>query len=270
MSYTFSKGFCKLTQPIQIGSQVIEERHWIEISNGKIKVDLAPLPGLHIETLEESLEDFKAETFNTPSALFVKECFEIFTSTQETQVESNDLFYIDLELDPSEVAEGLSSSIYKVKIGRNELQRESSWLKVFINALPENIKLRLDGNRSFSIESLNRYIQDIDLEKVQYVEEPLKNIMDWTSLERFKELDLAIDESIDKRRELDFAKYIVAKPTFNISLKDTLKELALENQEVIISNSFDPPNNIKILKMIAAEGENICGLDTLKYFYLDS
>ncbi|WP_372652973.1 hypothetical protein [Halobacteriovorax sp.] len=270
MSYTFSEFQCPLTTSIQVGNKTISNRRWIEVSNSKIKVDLAPLPGLHTESLEESLEDFKAETFNTPSALFVKECFEIFTSTQETQVESNDLFYIDLNLDPSKVAKDLSSSIYKIKIGRNKLAEESIWLKEFINSVPEGIKLRLDGNRSFSLDSLNKYLHGIDFKKVQYLEEPLQNVMEWTSLERFNELDLAIDESINRRRELDFAKYIVAKPTFNISLKDTLKELALENQEVIISNSFDPPNNIKILKMIAAEGEHICGLDTLKYFCLEN
>ncbi len=271
MTFTYSKGVCKLNSPITIGSEVINERHWIEVSNGVLKVDLAPLPGLHIESLEESLKDFKSQKFLTPSALFVKECFDIFTSIMSVEVDSNSLQFIDLEQNPSSIASSLEENqIYKIKIGRNDLYKESSWLKDFIKNLPKNTQLRLDGNRNFTAATLNSYLDLMDLEKIQYLEEPLKDVMSWTELERRDELSLALDENIALRRSLDFAKYLVAKPTFNISLRETLRELALENQEVIVSNAFDPPNNINILKMIASEGDQVCGLDTLKYFNLDS
>ena len=78
MSYSYSKGVCNFKKPIKVGSKTLATREWIEVSNGKITVDLAPLPGLHLETLEESLQDFKNATYKTPSALFVKEVFVLY------------------------------------------------------------------------------------------------------------------------------------------------------------------------------------------------
>lgn len=271
MNFTYRRGSCNFKQPIQVGSESLVKREWIEVSNGEIKVDLAPLPGLHSETLEESLEDFTTAKYNTPSALFAKECFEIFTSVQDVDVVSNKLIYIDLNSSVKEVASKIESNqVYKIKIGRNNHKEESQWLLELMKSTPENTLFRLDGNQSFALSELNNYLRDLDLTKVQYIEEPLTNVNEWQKLDRIDEIDLALDENIGLRRELDFATYIVSKPTWNLSLKDTLKELAVENQEVIISSAFEPPNNLKLLKMIATESEQVAGLDTLSYFYLDS
>lgn len=271
MSYLFKRGSCKLLRPIVIGKETIHKREWIQVTKDGLSVDLAPLPGLHQESLTESLNDFIAKRYRTPSALFVKEAFELFTEVQEVDVQSNKLLYINLSDDPENVAKSLEDKMtYKVKIGRANLESEKEWLNTLINNLKNGISLRLDGNLSFSLEDLNEYFSSLDLKKIQYVEEPLTDVTQWPKLDRACELKLALDENISLRRELDYASYIVAKPTWNISLKDTLKELAVENQGVIISSAFEPPNNIKLLKMLAGESEYVCGLDTLNFFDLES
>ncbi len=271
MSYSYLKCSCNLKNPIKVGDITIETREWIEVSNGNFSVDLAPLPGLHQESLPESFIDFTSKKFKTPSALFVREVFDIFTDVEEVQAESNKLLYIDLAKSPKEISSRLvQDGIYKIKIGRDDLSLESLWLKELLSNLSEGISVRLDGNMAFAAKDLNRYLEKLDLTRVQYIEEPLTDVRDWKTLDRRNELKLALDENISLRRELDFANYLVAKPTWNISLRDTLKELALENQEVIISSAFEPPNNLKILNMIAREGDQVAGLDTLKFFDLES
>ncbi|WP_417335075.1 enolase C-terminal domain-like protein [Halobacteriovorax marinus] len=270
MSYIYRRGSCPLRREIKIGNEIIHEREWIEIDNGIIKVDLAPLPGLHQETLKESYLDFKNAEYKTPSALFAKECFDFFTGVEDIEIKSNKLLYIDLSNDPKESANACQvNTIYKVKIGRGDLDLERKWLKIFLENLNESIEIRLDGNMSFTAEQLNTYLEDLKLDRVQYIEEPLVNATEWQLIKRSHELEFALDENIGHRRDFHFAKYIIVKPTWNLSLRNTLKELALENQEVVISSAFEPPNNMKILKMLAAEGDQVPGLDTLEYFNLD-
>lgn len=269
MTLKFTHYECPLLSPLQIGQKSLESREWIEVESSGYKVDLAPLPGLHRETLEEAFEDFKAAHFKTSSALFAKEALDLkLPLGKKSQV--NLLDYIDLTKTPtSYVEKWRGHRSLKLKIGRNNLKSESKWLRELMHLLPRDLKLRLDGNLQFEAEELITYLEELNLEKVEYLEEPLRNLGQWEKVYKELKVPLALDENIAKRYDTVGVTSLVVKPTFNLSLKDTIKEIEKEEFSITISSSFDPPNNLKILHALGNTTENFAGLDTLKYFNLE-
>jgi O-succinylbenzoate synthase len=259
---------CPLFTNLKVGTKTLKSREWIEIhTNGKI-VDLAPLPGLHLESLEEALHDFKSGNFKTPSALFAKEVLEIEIDEKSTP-KINRLDFIDLDADPlSYYHKWNDNEVVKLKIARNDLKAEEKWLKSLLQSNHKNISFRLDANRSLSIEEFNKLIQNIPLESIQYFEEPLQDIHKYNDIS-IDNISIALDENISYRSSINLAKFLVIKPTFNLSVKDTLIELKENQFSIIISSAFDPPNNMKHLEQLASKTPLACGLDTLKYFDLE-
>ncbi|WP_127716090.1 hypothetical protein [Halobacteriovorax sp. HLS] len=267
----FSICHCPLKNTITVGEVVISERKWIEIDLEEIgkKVDLAPLPGLHQESLEEALEDFHRKVSITPSAQFAKDVIrkDFFNNTDRSKI--NKLDYIDLTQDPKSYLNKWSKGdIIKLKIGRNSLEQEKKWLDYLFELDLTSIKFRLDANRSLTAEQLDYLLQGIDPKHIEYLEEPLIDIEHWSCSKASEKFELALDENISKRNLIESCKFLVVKPTYNLSLADTIDEIEKAYFKVIISSSFDPPNNIDILHRLGNLSGTSCGLDTLKYFDL--
>jgi O-succinylbenzoate synthase len=266
----FFKYECPLTNPISINGITIHKREWIEIESNEKKVALAPLPGLHTESLEESYKDFIDKTFKTPSALFAKQALELdINSPREVSINKLDF------LDPNKpiydyYKQWKDKDIVKLKIGRNPLEIENKILKDLLAKNNKSIEFRLDANKSLSLSDLSALLEEVDLKSIQYLEEPLKDINEWSRYERRNEIALALDENVPNRSKYNEAQYLVVKPTYNLSLEETLKEIELENFKVVISSSFDPIVNIEILKKLSSLTNQSAGLDTLKYFDLSN
>ncbi|OUR94202.1 hypothetical protein A9Q84_18030 [Halobacteriovorax marinus] len=270
MSLKFTHFKCPLIKPISVGDVILNSREWIEIDSGYYKVDLAPLPGLHRETLMESFADFKSHnTPKTPSALFAKEAMSLKVELG-AKSKINLLDFIDLAISPNDyLLSWKDQESVKLKIGRNDLSLEAKWLKEITSKISNKLKLRLDGNLQFKSLELIEYLKNIDSSKIEYLEEPLSDLSEWPSVFKQINIPLALDENIDRRTTTPGVVNIVVKPTFNLSLENTLREIREENFQITISSSFDPPNNLAILHALGSLTKGHSGLDTLKYFNLE-
>ena len=264
----FTHKECPLHSPLKVGNKTLHTREWIEIQDGERLVDLAPLPGLHTEDLEESLRDFKAGVFSTPSALFAKEAFELLPFQEEESL-VNKLDFIDTDIDPLTYFEKWNKlEVVKLKLGRNPIKEEIIWLNKLLTNNNKKVSFRLDANRSLTLEEFNIFLNSIPLDDIQYFEEPLKDATLYNRIKNDK-FSIALDENIALRDSIKVADYLVIKPTFNLSLKETLLGLERALISIIISSSFDPPNNLKLLHYLGSKTSQACGLDTLKYFNLE-
>ena len=264
----FTKKSCQLISPIQVGEKLLTQRDWIEVKSAEMTCALAPLPGLHSETLEESYTDFISNRFSTPSALFVKEAFDqnLFSCDE---VKENKLSYIDLSLSPTDFLYKYNENdVVKLKVNRGDLKLEKKWLLELFRSNKKNILFRLDANRSLTLTQLDFLVSGLDHSMIEYLEEPLKHLAEWELASQNISIPLALDENIKERESISNVSTLVVKPSFNLSISETIKEIERRKYKITISSSFDPPENMATLKYLAKMSGCYAGLDTLKYLDL--
>lgn len=116
-----------------------------------------------------------------------------------------------------------------------------------ISKLNHKIKIRLDANKQFNLNNIKYFLKNINLEQIEYFEEPLENFLQIPSLVEFKDLNIALDESwsniddIKNFRKLGI-KYLILKPSSFFSLDHLFLfvEKAQENNiKIIFSTCFE-------------------------------
>ena len=167
----------------------------------------------------------------------------------------------------------------KIKVGRIEPHLEARGLTDIRSHIGPDIKLRLDANRSWDLETaiaFGKMVHDLD---IQYIEEPLENP---TALPRFFDatgIHFALDETlhgiIDPTISLEAytgLRAFVLKPTL---IGCTARLVSLMNQArnqgimPVISSSFESDVGLAALAQLAASctGEDVAvGLDTRSAF----
>lgn len=158
----------------------------------------------------------------------------------------------------------------KVKVGRGSLPEEAEAVQTIARALGEEVALRLDANRAWSMDTAVEFAEAIRGVNVDYVEEPLvdpERIGDFGSQTW---LPVALDETTrevgpDVLRELPVSA-VVLKPTLLGGLRKTREWIrAAREHDVtpVLSAAYESGVGLRMLVALAATATDVpAGLST--------
>ncbi len=134
----------------------------------------------------------------------------------------------------------------KVKIGagypQHDLEIENKALKEIIRQT--DLSLRLDANRKLHLDDYEILLKDLDLDRIEYVEEPLRHSPDLLKFTNTHGLNVAIDENMTLMKDivLDGVNTIILKPTLvgdYYSLKRIIEKFHRRGMSPVLSSSFE-------------------------------
>ncbi|WP_372872884.1 o-succinylbenzoate synthase [Shewanella sp.] len=168
----------------------------------------------------------------------------------------------------------------KVKVAQTSMEEELRLIHAILAARP-TLKLRLDANQGFELESAIDFCACLPLQSIDYIEEPCRNPLDNPALHRATGIGFALDESITSGTDALHSdpqaqglKVLVLKPML---LGSPAKVQRLIDQahalgvRCIISSSLESSLGIDALAQFAAitTPDEAPGLDTLAAFDAD-
>jgi O-succinylbenzoate synthase len=168
----------------------------------------------------------------------------------------------------------------KIKAGANSIVEDANRIKASKEIVRNKMKLRLDANRSWTLEEATAFCGQIGSEGIDYIEEPVKDVCDQKAFVEKNSIPLALDETlldkgVDSMVDLGHVAAFVIKPGLVGGLRQTaeLIELARRNNITpVLSSSFQSGLAIRALFLFAGEmalSDIPAGLDTLKWFAED-
>ncbi len=146
----------------------------------------------------------------------------------------------------------------KIKVARHALQDELDMLTRLLRELPHSVRVRLDANRSWTLEQA-KALQSLPKERIEYVEEPLQNPYDIPAFYRATGIPVALDESLTLPKAHELLKLpgvnaLVLKPTV-LGATETLRWAQWaerQRQKIILSDTFSSGIGLNILAHWAA------------------
>ncbi len=168
---------------------------------------------------------------------------------------------------------------FKVKLGRKELVEEIELVGWLLDQTAGKIKLRLDCNRSWSIEQLAEFLAEVDVNRLEYIEEPLCEMSRYTELPDECSFPLALDESLTQLQSTDIGGIknlvaVVLKPTMlgiahTIGFARAARNLGIKTT---ISSTFETSVGTTMLAHFASalsSPDHAAGLGTVRWFAQD-
>ncbi|MDA3873007.1 MAG: hypothetical protein PF795_03500, partial [Kiritimatiellae bacterium] len=240
-----------LRQPLRLpGSEEWTHRSGVLIHNTETSGwgDAAPMPGYSSETVEQVLlvlEKGEAERSMFPSLRFALECTAVPFHGPERDVQVNALWIPGRE--PLDVLcrrlADWESPVVKIKPGAEPDVRS---IRALLQARPD-AKLRLDGNRQWTVEVLRSVVESLPRDSLDYVEEPLIDPDDYPRLGTSVDCPVALDESLllpegKALAENPLVTALVLKPTLLGNAKDRAYWINLAGRRgchVTWSSSFE-------------------------------
>ncbi|MBI9017279.1 MAG: o-succinylbenzoate synthase [Phycisphaerae bacterium] len=254
--------------------------------------EVAPLPGLHQETLSQAIAQLKSlkKIISSPE-LYPSVNFGIelayfnlsrqieapFVNTPKQPVAINALI-IPNENIITEVQNLIEQnfSTIKIKVGRQPLSDDITTIQQIQKLTDGKVKLRLDANRNFSLSDVNTLTDAIDLNSIEYIEEPLKNIADLNAVK----MPVALDETLAECdpwniNNIAIVDALILKPAILGGLKRSamlINWARQNNKKICLSSTFESSLTLEALAAFAIK-HNISttahGLDTAKWFAQD-
>lgn len=229
--------------------------------------EASPLEGWSRDNLEDVLMGLKVNPINFSPALgFAKEarsfsslsvpiCSLLAGNSQQILHEAESL-----------VNQGVRHAKLKVK---NIPLKEAILL---INQLTKSFVLRLDFNRCLNLDDALLLAENIDLSKIDFFEEPLKNPKELLDFP----YPIALDECLREKEHLGLCsleqvKALVLKPTMLGGI-EKCKEWACWKKSIVLSSSFESGIGIFQIMQLASEFTDLLaplGLDTYRYLEED-
>jgi len=232
----------------------------------------------------------------TPHTLFGLECalLSLYLQTNPSclpeiiTVPVNGLFIPDASEDQADrqitTLQQNGMKTIKVKIGRMPADREIRQILRLVEAIGQNLRLRLDGNRSLSASLYHRYFSALGHLKVDYAEEPLSEDLSFTSQD--VPWPIALDESL--ARYLDPShpdadtlpagvRTVILKPGLLPGLSGMASFIAsarTRNIQTVLSSAFNTGVGLAALSffsvMAGLSSDIALGFDTLRYLQTDA
>lgn len=145
----------------------------------------------------------------------------------------------------------------KVKLGDNSFEEDLSFVQRLMTKLPEETLLRLDVNRRWEPDTLNKLCSLVQMDRVEYIEEPFREFDLLASLGT--SVRIALDESLYSLHPSQFVfppsvSALVLKPMVLGGIVATLKwfEAAKKHgRYVVISSSYESPAGLDLLEQLA-------------------
>ena len=308
--FSLANEFLRLRTPLVVGGVKTEEREVVYVGAAALDDpdfpqrlgEAAPLPGLHTETIDDVMDAFEGDAQDAVFADTLADCAALLAgepSSLRFALESVWLGWRahQQETVPARVlnadardrvavcalvsADGKASvpaaaQAVKVKVGRLDADRERQALAKLLDGLSEDIEVRLDANRAWSLDEAVKRLEGLDADRIAFVEEPLADPQALPALHEQTGLRVALDESLHEPGHAGLceapsvAAYVV-KPS-RCGIHTTLAwdgRAATNGKRVIVSSCFESGIGVSMLAQVAAAlqtAAGAAGLGTLGWF----
>ena len=168
----------------------------------------------------------------------------------------------------------------KLKVGRIELRQEIAMVRFVRSIIGPDIALRLDANRSWSLQDAVEFGRAVTGLDIEYIEEPLADPGAHAEFVRKTGIRIALDESLAAGRVLPepdpaTVRAFVLKPSVAGGIARTLELIRLAQHSAIgavLSSAFETGVSLGMYAWLASIANNddvACGLDTYKFLQHD-
>ncbi len=164
---------------------------------------------------------------------------------------------------------------FKLKIGCDALAQDIDRINAVLRVLPEQILIKLDANRQWTLDQALQVASVINRRRISYIEEPTAHLQEFSELFAKTGIRFALDESI-QRPDYQFKLMpglaaIIIKPTLVGGL-ERCRQLVIAARDAqvraIFSSSYESAIGLKVLQQLSAQWtpEELPGLDTARAF----
>lgn len=194
----------RLRTPMRFAGATFTEREGFFVAlhgpAGRGVGEVAPLPGVHQESVEECIASLgrcgsNIDRATPPSLAFglsvaraLAQGDPVMTQPLRSTVGVNELI-VDLSMPSAETRTA------KIKVGLHPVDVERAYLSRVMRERPD-VRLRIDANRSLTLEQAKRLLSELDPTHVDYLEEPLTSPLELPALHWATGMPIALDESL--------------------------------------------------------------------------
>jgi O-succinylbenzoate synthase len=168
----------------------------------------------------------------------------------------------------------------KLKVGRRSLDEDILIVKSVRSTIGSEVRLRLDANRSWSLEEAVRFGKAVSPYQIEYIEEPTKTIEELSGFYQQTGIPVAMDESLSDWRASGSdwplgIRAVILKPGLIGGIFKTMEIAALAKDSQIlpiISCAFQSGFSHAVLAQLSAgiaDPGIAMGLDTYRWFQYD-
>lgn len=168
----------------------------------------------------------------------------------------------------------------KIKVGRLPVEQEIALVRHVRETVGSSVALRLDANRSWTLQTATSFGEAVANCDIEYIEEPLAQPEHLREFVQRTGIPVALDESLAAGAtvpELDpaYIRAIVLKPAVIGGIERTMDYIRLAQQcgvDAVLSSAFETGVCLSVYACLAAvanERETACGLDTYKHLAED-
>jgi O-succinylbenzoate synthase len=281
----FEKLNLALTRPLVLAGETLTSRSILRVTvtdelGRSGQGDISPLPGLHRETVEQALAQVQAicdgralETLYPTVQLGLDMAkWQMTHEKQNGAVKLNALVWGD-SLDQVEALLGQGYECLKVKVGRDTLDADIHRVQQIKEKVRGRASVRLDANRTWSLDQAVTFAQFVGSDQIDYIEEPTADYQDQAAFFQMTGMPYAWDESLIDRtvHDAEGLAALVIKPACIGSLEkvDQLVTWAKNHdRQAVLSSVFESSEAlIFYARYCLAHGlEDTChGLDTWRW-----
>jgi len=245
-----------LTRPLVLAGQTLSSRSILRVTvtdkQGRSgQGDISPLPGLHRETVEQGLAQVQAMCDGRmPEVLYPTVQLGLdmakWPMTHEKQtgaVKLNALVWGD-SLDQIDVLLAQGYECLKIKVGRDPLDSDIYRVQMIKEKVRRRASLRLDANRTWTLDQAVTFAQAVGCDQIDYIEEPTMQYQDQIAFFQMTGMPYAWDESLIAQpvQNLEGLAALVIKPACIGSLEkvDELVTWAkTHGKQAVLSSVFE-------------------------------
>lgn len=205
-----------LTPPLDLGTVILDQREgvlleWERAGAPRVWSEISPLPGFSPHDLETCLRALHGR-LKRPGPLTAR----LGRDTQDLPAEVR--FGIEAGLlqcitplpparplprcrllrheDPARLGPTPETACIKLKVGRTTPRVDRETLRALLQRLKPGQRLRLDANRSWSLEDAHTVLEGVDPACIEFVEEPLRPELDYGPWAGISPIPFAWDETL--------------------------------------------------------------------------
>lgn len=169
---------------------------------------------------------------------------------------------------------------FKLKAGNENFNEDLNRLSSIRNIFPSEISLRLDANGKWEKDEAKRNLKELEKFNIEYIEQPVKDIIEFNEVSENSSIPLAADESIRTIEDAEdiinnnYASVLILKPMMLGGLMNTLSIInkgEAAGKKITITSSFDSSIGRTLAAYLASalKEDKAHGLDTGHFFTED-
>jgi O-succinylbenzoate synthase len=284
-----------LNQPLRLGNRSIDERaglllEWQQTEGRVVWSEIAPLPEFSRESLQDCIgqcrEFFANPGFDDVDGLLAA-LSDALAPAVRFGLESGCLQLSQPLPSPAPIsscrlldpeapnhAEAVTATCVKLKVGREDLETDLDRIRRVLATLGPSARLRLDANRSWSLEQVAELCAVIDARRVEYLEEPLKSGLSYAGWTDRTDIPFAWDETLRQDPSPDLGMpglgALVLKPMLTglAKTRDLVDQARVHGIRAVLSGAYESNLSLDFHARLAAlwglKGPH--GLDTFRPF----